>query len=175
MAIRPINVADLPAMLEWRNTPAVRESMVNTGVIDPDQHLAWFERIRSDRSCKWIIVSDDNGPIGVAYLTDIKSDSCSARWGFYKVPGLPPGTGTRLCRETLSFAFDTMRLRAVVGDVRRTNAASIRMHEKLGFERQVSPAVQTDGPLSQEMIRFVLQRDRWELASYSGPVQRVGG
>ena len=110
-------------VLEWRNAPVVRESMANTSVITPDEHRAWFQQIRSDHTCKWMIVSDDAGPIGVGYLVDIATDYSSARWGFYKVPGLPPGTGTRLCHETLTYAFEYMGLRAVVGDVRRTTAS----------------------------------------------------
>jgi len=175
MPIRPIEVTDLPQVLEWRNAPLVRESMVNTSVIAPDEHRAWFQRIRNDHTCRWMIVSDDAGPLGVGYLTDIDTGFRTARWGFYKVPGLPPGTGTRVCLETLTYAFDQLELRKIVGNVRRTNPASIRMHEKLGFERDSRLSDPTIAAQGNHIIRFVLQRHRWNSALLACLEQHLRG
>ncbi len=45
---RPMTQADIDAVLQWRNQPAVRQSMYSQHEIGKQEHLAWFERATQD-------------------------------------------------------------------------------------------------------------------------------
>ena len=51
-------------------------------------------------------------------------------------PDAERGTGSRMGRQALVWAFEHLGARQVVGRVLTHNAASLKMHEKLGFVRQ---------------------------------------
>jgi len=162
MSVRPIAVDDLDMVLSWRNCDAVRRNMASTHVIRSEEHRDWFKRIRADPTCRWLIVSDSNRPMGVGYITDIDAESRTAQWGFYKAPDMPPGTGTRVCIETLDYAFRELPIDVINGDVRDTNVLSVRIHEKLGFTRMPSEPSRDLNEFRCCMIRFGLSRQAWE-------------
>jgi len=57
-------------------------------------------------------------------------------WGFYVAPDAAKGTGRALGVAALRYAFETLSLRKLCGEVIATNVRSLRFHEKLGFQRE---------------------------------------
>ena len=148
-------------VLTWRNSDSVRLNMVDSHVITPSEHLAWFSRVQVDSTCRWLLYSHDERPAGVGYVTDIAAESRTAHWGFYKSPDSPPGTGSRLCAETLDYAFGELPLDEIVGDVLATNAASIRIHRKFGFAMVKAESGDNGAMSSNRILRFELTRHAW--------------
>ena len=126
---------DLSDVLAWRNHPSVRACMITQHEITMSEHALWFARARSDKTRRLLIAEGLDGPIGFVQFTGLGTQS-AASWGFYLVPGLPRGNGTRLGRTALHFAFRELRLHKLSGEVLAHNDASLRFHEKLGFRRE---------------------------------------
>lgn len=137
MSLRALSDNDLPLILEWRNTPAVRANMYSPHEISKDEHYAWFERQRSNRTARWYLYSTSQGkPAGVVYFTDIDERNRTAFWGFYTNPQTPSGTGTKLALEAMDEAFCKQQFHKLSSEVIGHNSKSIRLHKRMGFSQE---------------------------------------
>lgn len=131
--IRPVTLLDLPLLLQWRNHPRVRQHMFTQHEIQAEEHVRWYAASSQDASKKLCIVEEVNKPIGYVQFNDVSLGGVS-HWGFYTAPDAPKGTGKKLGETALHYAFTTLKLRKVCGQVVQTNQASQAFHEKLGFK-----------------------------------------
>lgn len=131
-SLRPLAAENLSMVLEWRNHPDIRGSMLQQHEITPAEHAAWFERVSGDPTRKLLVGWERGSPIGFVHLTNATSGGVSD-WGFYAAPGAPRGSGTKLCASALDLAFRELALHKVCGQALGFNKASVRVHEKLGF------------------------------------------
>ncbi len=76
------------------------------------------------------------------------------------------GYALEACRAVLRCGFQELELSAVRAAVRRDNAASLRLCEKLGFLPETDDARKAAAPPDLEELR--LTRDRWETAGCQG-------
>lgn len=137
MPIRPVDEADLPLILAWRNAPEVRRNSFSRHVITEIEHRAWFERTRTDSRLRaYVFLSDEGLRCGVVTFIDLNPRDRTATWGFYSAPDAPEGNGTRLGICALDEAFGPLGLHKVNAEVLVTNARSVHFHEKLGFVRE---------------------------------------
>ena len=121
---------DLDMILEWRNHPKTRIVMFNSKIITQQEHAQWFANI--DELNPVIIVANKDEPIGVVHFKNFKKDS-TTHWGFYKKPYSPKGTGSHIANAALHYAFNSVEVSKVVGEVLTTNLVSIHCHKKIGF------------------------------------------
>ena len=86
----------------------------------------------------WLVAEDGNEVVGYAYATPWKTRSAyrfSVERTVYVAPGQTGrGLGTALYRELLD-ALRKQGVHSVVGGIALPNAASITLHEKLGFKK----------------------------------------
>jgi L-amino acid N-acyltransferase YncA len=86
----------------------------------------------------WLVAEEGGTVVGYAYATPWKARSAyrfSVESTVYVAPGqMGRGVGTALYRE-LSDALRTLGVHCVVGGIALPNAASIALHEKLGFRK----------------------------------------
>lgn len=150
--LRPMRADDLEQVRSWRNHPEVRRWMHNPSVIGADEHSDWFDRCTNDPTQRLLIAEEAGSPIGFVRFAGI--DTQSAEWGFYKVPDAPPGSGTRLGRVALNYAFGSLALKNVHATVLSDNQHSLRFHRKLGF--QILPTKS-----AQSIDHFILGREDW--------------
>ena len=54
--LRPVRPQDLPSLRRWRNTPTIRNKMLDSSYITPRQQRFWFEHIinRVDQA-HWVV------------------------------------------------------------------------------------------------------------------------
>jgi UDP-4-amino-4,6-dideoxy-N-acetyl-beta-L-altrosamine N-acetyltransferase len=130
--LRPMTEGDLVQVLNWRNDPEVRRFMITQQEIAFEDHRNWFQASSANPSLHLLIFEDENGPQGHMNFK-IDYSSGIADWGFYSGPGAPKGTGRVMGRESLKFAFETLGLHKVCGQVLDFNERSKRMHLALGF------------------------------------------
>ncbi len=130
--IRPMCADDLEMVLAWRNHPKIREHMLTQHVISEEEHLHWFERSSADPQRKIMLVEHQGLPFGLVHFTGLQAKA-SVDWGFYLAPDAPKGSGARLGDSALVYAFETLHVHKLSGQVLDTNAASVRFHERLGF------------------------------------------
>ncbi len=129
--VRPIEEADLEAVLAWRNAPQVRSFMFTQDEISLDQHIGWFKALKQNSNHYALLVETEKFPLGVVNLVGMHPGVAS--WGFYVVPNSPRGTGLALCAAALQYAFEQLHLHKLYGEALAYNERSIRFHKRLGF------------------------------------------
>lgn len=159
--VRPMEERDLALVLEWRNHPEVRHFMYTRHEIMPDEHRRWFETCRQQPGRHLLIYDEEHAPLGFINLSPT-GFSGVADWGFYAAATAPKGTGQRLGRAAMRYAFQTLGLHKVCGEALEYNERSIRMHERLGFSREGCLREHYfDGTTYHSVIRFGLLSQEW--------------
>lgn len=133
-SLRPLEMSDAERILDWRNAPQVRNQSFTRSIIGMEDHLNWLRRTLDDDTCAYFVYEASYVPLGVVGLTGIDHDASQCYWSFYASPDAPRGTGTRMLTMALEHAFGRLGLRKVHSEVLAGNDASIRLHEKLGFQ-----------------------------------------
>lgn len=155
--LRPMAAGDLERVLAWRNHEDTRRYMYSSRPIGPDEHRQWFERTSADPSRHVLILEVDGVPSGFVNIGPVQTGGV-AEWGFYAAPGAPRGTGRILGEAALEFAFRTLGLRKLCGEVIAGNQASRDFHLSLGFRQEgVLIGQHFDGILYQDVVLFGLQ------------------
>ena len=160
-AVRRMTSADLDRVLRWRNRPEVRACMFTRDEISAQEHQRWFAAADSDPSRHLLIYEVAGAPTGFASLA-CAGNSGVADWGFYLAPEAPRGSGTGLGATVLDHAFGVLGLHKVSGRVLAFNAASIGLHEKLGFRREGELRDQHfDGSRYHSVLCYGLLHSEW--------------
>jgi len=133
--VRALTENDLPMILAWRNHPDVRGYMLTQHEISSEEHYNWFARAKEDKTQQQLIVMYGVDPIGFVQFNPV-SEGGIADWGFYVRPGAPKGSGTKLGKAALDYAFKHLGLHKVCGQAIESNVASIAFHLKLGFREE---------------------------------------
>lgn len=131
--LRGIDSSELEMMLAWRNSPAVRLNMYTRQVITLEEHLSWWDRIKSSDKNKYFMYVDAGHPQGIVAFTGIDKESKNSSWAFYANPEAPKGTGSRMEFLALNYAFYEMGLHKLCCEVLAFNAAVVKLHQKFGF------------------------------------------
>lgn len=132
--LRTIMSDDLTLMLSWRNVPAVRVNMYTSHEISLEEHLGWWERIRSQTDQKYFMYEYQNSPLGIVSFNGISSINQNSYWAFYASPEAPKGTGSRMEYLALEHAFNEICLHKLSCEVIAFNTSVIKLHEKFGFK-----------------------------------------
>ena len=162
-SLRPVRDEDLPLILEWRNSPSVREKMFTTHVITPEEHDAHFARIQDDPTRRYLLCLDEQGlPVGVVTFTDIDQATGSCEWGFYLGGTTGRGTGTKMLYGAVEYAFGELGMRTIGAAVLGTNEASIRIHLRLGFQLEDAELKRARLPIASTPVHhFSLTEQDW--------------
>jgi UDP-4-amino-4,6-dideoxy-N-acetyl-beta-L-altrosamine N-acetyltransferase len=130
--LRRVLENDLELLLEWRNDDRIRKFMFDQKPITLEEHVRWFEKVNTDLSRDLLIFENDINPLGFVQIV-YSMENALAEWGFYAAPTAPKGVGERMLSKVLDHIFDIKGSSKVFGQVLGYNAASIRLHQKLGF------------------------------------------
>ena len=132
--------------------------MRNRGLLDWDEHVAWFERKEAAGEAPWVFEIDS---IPLGFVQFDKTDCPdTVEWGFYVAPDATKGTGQRLGIAAISYIFKREVINQVIGQVTPDNLRSQRFHERLGFHRMSSVASQ-ESSSATPLISFSLSRSEW--------------
>ncbi|MDH5530171.1 MAG: UDP-4-amino-4,6-dideoxy-N-acetyl-beta-L-altrosamine N-acetyltransferase [Paracoccaceae bacterium] len=134
--LRKLRASDKANLLAWRNAPFVRQNVFHQSLITPEEHDKWLSSVLDSDDCCYFVFEADGVDCGVVGLSSIKPVHGRCEWGFYTAPTAPKGTATRMLSLALAQAFGPLGLRKVWAEVLGYNAASLRLHEKLGFVRE---------------------------------------
>jgi UDP-2,4-diacetamido-2,4,6-trideoxy-beta-L-altropyranose hydrolase/UDP-4-amino-4,6-dideoxy-N-acetyl-beta-L-altrosamine N-acetyltransferase len=150
--VREMSARDLQMVLRWRNHPNIKIYMHSQHEISEFEHRQWFQSASNDPRRRLLIYEDNNEALGFIQFSGVEMNG-RATWGFYLAPDAISGTGYRLGQVVLNYAFDTLGLEIIYGEVIFTNERSIRFHEKLGFQRLIEK--------SSENVLFELTKSSW--------------
>lgn len=159
--LRPMTHADLDIVRIWRNHPSVRDFMFTRGEISAEDHRGWFDRCAADSLRALLIFECDGQPRGFVQFSPALSQGV-ADWGFYTAPDAEKGTGRRLGRAALAYAFGSLGYQRIAGQAIDANASSIRMHTTLGFTEEGRLRRHFfDGTKWHDIILFGLLNTEW--------------
>lgn len=159
--LRKLTEEDLALVLSWRNDDRVRLYMFTQHQISAAEHETWFRRVSKDASRHLLLFERNGLPLGFVNL-QVDGPGRVSTWGFYLSPEAPKGTGQSLGHATLRHSFQDLGLHKLYGQTMGHNVRSIRLHEKLGFQREgVLRSHHFDGNRHHDVICFGLLRHEW--------------
>ena len=164
MPLYPLTENDLELILPWRNAPAVRKAMYTHHEISPEEHRAWFQRIRQDPRKRWYLYRNTEGtPQGVVYFTELDFVQRTGLWGFYVKPAAKSGTGTRMEYAALELAFGDLNLHKLNCEVLANNMAVVNLHKKVGFIQEgLFREQHFDGTRRFDVVRLGMLASEWQ-------------
>ena len=137
--LRLLEEADLPMTLAWRNRPDIRKWFLNSELITPDQHRAWYAQYRHrDDDFVFVIEETDRlqRPIGQISLYRVDAKARRAEFGRLLI-GDPAANGQGLAqlatRCLLQAASSMWMLNEVYLEVRAANHPAIAVYAACGF------------------------------------------
>lgn len=145
----------------WRNSPRVRENMLDDTVIDPNQQERWFDSLGNSKDKQYMVFHQDSRPIGMLYFSDISKESCV--WGCYiGEEAVWPGTGVLLSVAALEYAFQTLKVETLVAEVFANNLSPIRIHQVFGYKAKPDRCVTTKSGREIKLKCFEYSKIDWE-------------
>lgn len=131
--IRKMVESDLEMVLQWRNHPDIRKYMYTNHIINITEHQEWFRKISDNKDTHLLIFEFNQLPLGFIQIDTNISNKKDATWGFYIAPNSPRGTGSKLGKAALDYAFNFIKIKKLCGSVIDFNKQSIKFHKKIGF------------------------------------------
>jgi RimJ/RimL family protein N-acetyltransferase len=144
LSIRPATEADLPTIFAYRALPEVAEWMPER----PTSYPAWLMRFgRLDALPKTLVMEREGGVVGDLYLrvedawaqaeVPDRAKDAQAEIGWCLSPDHQgKGYVTEAAAELLRICFEDLAIRRVTAVAFADNAASVRIMEKLGMQRE---------------------------------------
>ena len=130
--LRPVHAGDARLLFDWRNQPHIRAASHTRDPLVWEDHVDWVARTLHRKETFWRIYQEGGRDLGVVMVTDQGGRIC--QWSFYiGAADAPRGAGGRMLAMVLSGLADYTDALIVEGEVLEGNAASARLHEKLGF------------------------------------------
>lgn len=160
--LRSIEQGDLELIRGWRNHPDIRKLMFSSREVTPEEHLVWFQKASQDRSRSLLVYVENDTPLGFMQFSPTKEGSTIFEWGFYAAHEAPKGTGSKMAKLSLDFAFNQLNATKVFGEVLEHNTGSIRFHKKMGFLQEgCLRKHHFDGKEYFSVICFGLMKEEW--------------
>ena len=154
--LREAQPHDREMVRRWRNHPQVRSVSFTAHEIGADEHAAWWARVEAEPARRLLIYADPDGhDCGVVLFERYDPAEQTATWGFHlDVAGLEE-RGTTLSawlgvqREAVAYAFDTLGLSVLSGEVLEDNTVVRRANRRFGFVE--GPPLSRDGVAYREI------------------------
>jgi UDP-2,4-diacetamido-2,4,6-trideoxy-beta-L-altropyranose hydrolase len=139
LLVRRATAHDVHLYFEWANDPAVRQNAVHPEPIAWATHQVWFARRLADPATYLYVLEQAGAPVGQVRVEFDAAQPSAPGVIDYSVGAAWRGQG--LGADILGAALGRLRQErpgewAVVGQVKPHNQASVRVFEKLGFQRQ---------------------------------------
>jgi UDP-2,4-diacetamido-2,4,6-trideoxy-beta-L-altropyranose hydrolase len=148
--LRVLVDTDRDLLFRWRDQPHIRVVSHSSAPLDPGTHFTWFERTRTHDDVVSRIYREGGRDLG---FVAAERNGEVWRWSFYLgETNAASGAGGRMLGAFLRLLPDGT---IIEGEVKTGNAASVRLHERLGFER----VADRDGTLVFRMALRHQERD----------------
>jgi UDP-4-amino-4,6-dideoxy-N-acetyl-beta-L-altrosamine N-acetyltransferase len=125
-------------VLEIRNEEYIREWMFTGNKINSEEHFAWIEWLKNDKSqiCL-IIINEEDQPFGAVNIKNIDKKNEIAELGFYKSQNIiEKGLMTKSLSTAIDYSFKTLGLEKIYSEVFEGNTKSLAIHKRLLFTEE---------------------------------------
>lgn len=167
--IRMIEDRDLDMILSWRNSEHVRSMMVNSAIITKENHIKWYEKIKTNSPPRHIIYCFDGRPVGLISDVPVGDKPDIMDGGYYLgEKGLPLEASFGIIFCSLDYAFEVLNARIIHGEVKKINKASIALDKRCGYRIDEKP----DGDvLKEDYYDAIIEKEQWE--KYREKIRRI--
>lgn len=138
--LRPITLDDTSLIVQWRNSPQVKQNFVFRDDITNESHIEYFKKyIESGQIQQFMIVEKKNNtPIGCVYLRDIDHKNDKAEFGIFigEIDNRGKGYGREAALLICRYGFENLHLHKIVLRVFPFNKSAVKMYESIGFKQE---------------------------------------
>jgi|SRR3989344_2275121 len=133
MVVRIAERKDVSFLYDLRNEPLVRAMMWNSGVVDCDAHLVWFDSVLENPNRTLYILEAGGVPVGqVRYDADSESAEVSVSV-MSKFRG--KGYASEGLKKSAEVFFQKVpEVKIIFAHIKPDNSASVRVFTKAGYE-----------------------------------------
>ncbi len=122
-------------LFKWINDPVVRAQSLSVEKISYEDHSKWFSKKITDSNCHFYIAYLNDLPVGMIRF-DVNCDTSTINYLIDQTQR-GKGIGTAIVENGLKkFFHDTVFKGKIFAVVKTSNPASIKIFERLGFERE---------------------------------------
>lgn len=133
-----IEEEDIEWMRDNINDPDVRSNLSARYPNNLQDERDFLENIvEEDNNQVHLLISTGQKRLGLVSLFDINRDDGNAEIGIWITPSEQgKGYGTEACKLITDYGFNELRLHRIYARVHEHNSASLKMFEKLDFEKE---------------------------------------
>lgn len=139
IGLRAAGETDLDLTYRWANDSIIRRYSFSKNLITKDAHREWFLRKIKDPECLYLLLFYNDSILGSVRFDIVEKDAIISYHidsSFHnKGFGLP---ALKIGLEKLYNSSHFKRINRIVGKVQLENIASIKIFEKLGFEKMAN-------------------------------------
>jgi len=128
-----IKEEDLELILNWRTLPEVTRYMVTDIEYNMENQIKWYQKIRTDESSKYWMISYQDNKIGLIYLTDIDYKNKHCTWGYYIGENAYRSIGGIIPPYLYNYVFHEMKFNKIIAEVIEGNQNIMKLHELHGY------------------------------------------
>ena len=140
MLLRPITDQDTDLIVQWRNTPEVRNNFIFQKPFTTEMHREWLKtKVNTGEVIQYIIEDRASAkPVGSVYFRDIDAANRSAEYGVFigeaqaRGKGIGSETASLFCR----YGFEELGLHRISLRVLSGNEQAIRSYQNAGFQME---------------------------------------
>lgn len=175
VTLRPIEESDLELLQAITNEPEVEQTIVGWSYpVSMKDQKQWFQAFRnSDAFVRYIIETEEDGPIGLTGLRNINWKDGTADGGGIRIlreSMRGKGIATDAYMTILRYAFYELRLNRISESALASNLASKKFMLKCGFKEEgiMREAVYKNGKYQDKVVFGCLRKDFCELVEVTG-------
>ncbi len=130
---------DVDTIRALRNQQVNREVSITAHEISADEHAGWWAKASVDPARRVLIYERDGRTAGVVNFFDLDQSSNTGAWGFFlDAEGLAERGETlpawiEVMKEATGYAFDTLGLDELTGEVLEHNTVVRQMNRRFRF------------------------------------------
>lgn len=138
----------------WRNTPRIRDLMLDKQYISTEQQQLWFDKVWESEEQLYLLVSFKQEAIGMASLINIDPLNATCEPGMYIYSQQYQGN---IIPFSVAFAlndiaFEVFNMVCLKGKIYQSNKSSVRFHKACGY--------QSSG-LKDDLLLFELEQQNY--------------
>ena len=161
--LKPIEEADTPLIIKWRNTESVRRNFIFQETFTEEMHKHWLNtKVEKGEVVQFIIFDNStNEAIGSVYLRDIDDKNKNAEYGIFigQETARGKGYGKESAELICEYGFKKLRLHKIRLRVFADNLQAIHSYLKAGFKQE---ALLKDEIRQQEGYRDIILMAKFE-------------
>ncbi len=138
--IVPFDKEHLVATFRWIQDPELRRGFLFSRNVTPDSHLKWFEELSASQTERIFAIKSNNIHVGNLGLKQIDSANRTAESWIYVGDSTQLGKGISYNAYTILLELLKVEGRhdSIYCHIASFNTASMRLYEKLGFEKELN-------------------------------------